>query len=333
MTPALLSHLPPPPPGKTGWPWTVESEPLPPTMPDGRPWPKISIVTPSYNQATYVGQTLISVLNQGYPNLEYVVIDGGSTDGSREIIASYADKLHYWVSEPDGGHGNALNKGFAQTSGEIMAWINSDDLYTPWAFSVVADIFASLPDIEWVVGVNGAWDVFGRQVRCRRVYKNVYDFLLGDFAWIQQESVFWRRSLWERAGGRINEDYRLMVDGELWCRFFEHAELWHVPATLAGYRIHGGNRASIYYDDVVSEMNRAIEGLRARSSGNILKNSDRLFFLGKCIRRLNRTKLPLQWSRIIKRCCPILFKAATYAKLEYCHASYEWKPLRKEFTL
>src|SRR5258708_5296321 len=112
--------------------------------------PSISIITPSYNQVSFLEETIQSVLQQDYPNLEYVIIDGGSTDGSVEIIQKYADRLTHWVSEPDGGQYDAVNRGFQYTRGEIMAYINSDDKYTPWAFSVVGEIFESLPEIEWL---------------------------------------------------------------------------------------------------------------------------------------------------------------------------------------
>lgn len=223
--------------------------------------PTISIVTPSFNQAEYVEQAMVSVLQQRYPAAEYVVIDGGSSDGSAEIVRRYADTLHYCVSERDEGHGHALNKGFAHTSGDVMAWLNSDDMYTPWAFKVVAEIFQQFPHVDWLMGLNAWWNRDGALTRVRRVTKNVYDYVLGDFAWIQQESVFWRRSLWDKAGGRIDQSYQFMVDGELWTRFFLHAPLYTVDAVLGGYRVHGTNRAKVHYAECRQEMHRAISGM------------------------------------------------------------------------
>jgi glycosyltransferase involved in cell wall biosynthesis len=133
-----IKKLPPPPPDKKGWPWTEESEQLPPRMPDNTPWPKISIVTPSYNQGQFIEETIRSVLLQGYPNLEYIIIDGGSTDQTVEIIKRYEEWITYWVSESDQGQANAINKGITECNGDIFAWINSDDLYCPGAFEMVS---------------------------------------------------------------------------------------------------------------------------------------------------------------------------------------------------
>ena len=134
-----LTDLPPPPPERTGWPWTVESPQLPDVMPDGRPWPTISIVTPSYNQGAFVEETIRSVLLQGYPALEYIVLDGGSSDQSAAIIERYAPWLTHWASERDEGQSHAINKGFAMTRGEIFQWINSDDYLERHALRIVAE--------------------------------------------------------------------------------------------------------------------------------------------------------------------------------------------------
>src|SRR6266850_3696830 len=126
-----LNELPPPPTGKTGWPWTEESEQLPEMMPDGRPWPRVSIVTPSYNQGRFVEETIRSVLLQGFPDLEYRVTDGGSTDESVDLIKKYERWLSYWVSEKDRGQSDAINKGWKMSTGKLIAYLNSDDTYYP----------------------------------------------------------------------------------------------------------------------------------------------------------------------------------------------------------
>ncbi len=133
-----LTDLPEAPPGKTGWPWTEESRQLPARMGDGREWPRISIVTPSFNQGRFIEETIRSVLLQGYPNLEYIVVDGGSQDESLSVIRRYEPWLAHWVSEKDRGQTHAINKGMAQTTGQIQAYLNSDDVYLPGALSRVA---------------------------------------------------------------------------------------------------------------------------------------------------------------------------------------------------
>jgi len=115
--------------------------------------PLLSIVTPSFNQAPFLGETIASVLDQNYSAREYIVIDGGSADGSVDIIRQHADRITYWVSKPDRGQYDAINKGFGRASGEIMAWINADDMYAPWAFSVVGEIFATHPEVEWLTSL------------------------------------------------------------------------------------------------------------------------------------------------------------------------------------
>lgn len=202
--------------------------------------PRISVVTPSYNQGEFLEATLRSVVSQGYPNLEYVVIDGGSTDDSVSIIKRYEADLAYWVTEPDEGHAQALNKGFAQTTGEIMCWINSSDMYYPWTFETVAEVFSQLPQVDWITGTTSIFDVQGRpRAVASAATVNVYDVLAGDYRGVQQESVFWRRSLWDRAGGRLDQTLTCAADLDLWLRFFRVARLYHVGTLLGGFRVHG----------------------------------------------------------------------------------------------
>jgi hypothetical protein len=215
--------------------------------------PKISIVTPSFNQGSFLEETIRSVLDQNYPNLEYVVIDGGSTDGSVEIIKKYERRLTWWISAPDGGQYEAINKGFARTTGEIMAWLNADDKYLPWTLSVVGDLMSTLPQVEWLTSLfHLFWDQQGRAVRCEAHPGFSRELILrggtllgcGLPAWtfIQQESTFWRRSLWERVGGRLDCECSLAGDYDLWLRFAHHAEIYSVPVNQAraSFRRQGG---------------------------------------------------------------------------------------------
>lgn len=202
-------------------------------------YPRISVVTPSFNQGEFLEATLRSVITQRYPNLEYVVIDGGSTDNSVSIIQRHEADLAYWVSERDQGHAHALNKGFARTSGEIMCWLNSSDLYFPWTLETVAEVFSRFPQVEWITGTRSMFDVHGRlRVVVPTFGTNLYDILAGNHRGIQQESVFWRRSLWERVGSRLDETLTCAADLDLWLRFVECAPLCHVETVLGGFRVH-----------------------------------------------------------------------------------------------
>ncbi|WP_211204029.1 glycosyltransferase family 2 protein [Chloroherpeton thalassium] len=285
---------------------------------------KISIVTPSYNQASFLEETMLSVLSQDYKDLEYVLIDGGSLDGSLEIIRKYESKLHYWVSEKDNGHGHALNKGFAHTSGEIMAWLNSDDKYLPWTFQTVNKIFSDFPHVNWIVGFNAWWNDKGVLTSAKRVPKNIYDFLIGRYGWIQQESVFWRRNLWEKAGGYISENVGLMVDGELWTRFFLHDELYTVDCILSGYREHADNRAKMRMDMCDLEMKQYI-GIMYNKCNESIKNKYTL--VNKLYRLANHKVLRLFLFDFF------LKKINGYYNLSYKNIFYceEWRERKLEF--
>jgi glycosyltransferase involved in cell wall biosynthesis len=154
-----LAELPPPPRGRTGWPWTIESSPFPPIMLDGEILPKISIVTPSYNQGPYIEETIRSVLLQGYTDLEYIIMDGGSTDESVSIIKKYERWLTHWQSAPDGGQVSALNSGFAKTTGVILNWLNSDDFLQKDALLNIARAFQLRPDVDIITGFRAECSV------------------------------------------------------------------------------------------------------------------------------------------------------------------------------
>ncbi|OFY26923.1 MAG: glycosyl transferase [Bacteroidetes bacterium GWF2_43_11] len=290
--------------------------------------PKISIVTPSFNQAAYLEETIVSVLSQNYPNLEYIIIDGGSTDGSVDIIRKYEKYLAYWCCEPDRGHGDALNKGFVRSTGEILAWINSDDKYLPWTFSIIAEIFTKYSEVNWLMGFPSFWDEQGRQVMVFKHHKNIYHYLLGDYQWIQQESVFWRRSLWDKVGSRINHDYAYMVDGELWSRFFLHDELWYVDCVLSGYRRHGSNRAALHLQEINAEMHQAIVEMKRHCSEKILNNLKIL----ETVKLLKRY-LP-KWilaEELVERLYPRLYEEINHKRLIYKDSN--WQKRKEKFVI
>ncbi|MBY0113417.1 MAG: glycosyltransferase [Phycisphaerales bacterium] len=206
------------------------------TAPSHRP--RVSIVTPSFNQRRFLEATAESVLGQGYPNLEYVVMDGGSQDGSADYLRSIESRLTAWRSEPDRGQADAINKAFALTSGEIMAWINSDDLLLPGAIDAVVAHFQSHPNVDVVYGQRLVIDHDGREVgRWVLPRHSTSAFLWRDY--IPQETLFWRRSLWDRCGSRVDASFQFAMDWELVLRFHEHgARFARLPRYLGAFRTH-----------------------------------------------------------------------------------------------
>lgn len=233
--------------------------------------PKISIITPSFNQAEFLEATIQSVLSQNYPNLEYIIIDGGSTDGSVEIIKKYEVYLHFWCSEPDGGQYDAINKGFAHSTGEIMAWLNSDDMYCPWALKTVASMMSELPQVEWLTTLQpGFWDWHGFCTGFSSISGYSKEaFLDGCYlpwgrntiGWIQQESTFWRRSLWKKVGSHLRTDFKLASDFDLWSRFFCYAELYGASSPLGGFRSQS-NQKSRQFEQYTIEAENSLFTVR-----------------------------------------------------------------------
>ncbi len=203
--------------------------------------PRISVVTPSFNQRPFLEATLRSVLVQAYPNLEYIVIDGGSTDGSVEIIQRYASRLDHWVSEPDGGHTNGLIKGFARATGEILCYLNSDDVFEPWTLREVAQFFEAHPDAAVVYG-DGLWvDIAGRPLKPKKEHPFNRFIWLHDHDFIPQPSACWRRSLYEGVGG-LDPTFRLAMDADLFIRFAERAPFHHVRRPWSRMRLYPEQR-------------------------------------------------------------------------------------------
>ena len=234
-------------------------------MPDR--YPKISMVTVSYNQEAFIEKSILSVISQGYPNLEYIIIDGASTDRTPEIIRKYESGLAYWVSEKDKGMYDALHRGFQRTTGEIMGWLNSDDLLMPGALFTLAEIFSNNKDIDWLQGNPCVADENGRFVFQRPQRSSKYSFYLKDYTdgvFIQQESTYWKRALWEKAGSRISDEYKYAGDFELWMRFFEHADLCNTTALIGAFRLREGQISSRNYKEYLAECDTIVEAALAR---------------------------------------------------------------------
>lgn len=242
-------------------------------------WPRISLVTPSFNQAPFLEKTIESVLSQGYPNLEYIIIDGGSTDGSVDIIKRYENQIDFWISEPDRGQYHGIDKGFSRSSGEILAWLNSDDMYLPWTLKTIGEVFGSMTGIDWVtssfpMSCSEAGDpVFCRSMGSgfsRQGFYRGENFSGGDWfhtGYIQQESTFWRRTLWEKAGSRMDERYKLAADFELWARFFQHGELYGIDLPLALFRDQPGQKSAVNRHEYIHECHQILARYGGRVPG------------------------------------------------------------------
>lgn len=265
-------------------------------------YPKISVVTPSYNQAAYLEETILSVLNQNYPNLEYIIIDGGSTDNSIEIIKKYKDQLTYWVSEPDKGMYYALQKGFEKTSGEVMTWINSDDTLSKKSLFTVAEVFRDYPDLKWLSGVPNQIDEMGRIIAVGGIQSwNKYRYHQNDYKFIQQEGTFWKRNLWNEAGGFISTEYKLASDLELWSRFLQFSSPSYITGMLGSFRMRSNDQKSLEgFDAYLKEAEHVIGKLPQMEE--VERNL-----------KLKRSRL---WQLLQRKPLRIFFKIMGYHKIE-----------------
>lgn len=243
-------------------------------------WPRITLVTAVRNGVNYIDEAIRSVLDQGYPDLEYIIVDGMSTDGTVDIIRKYEKHLAWWVSRPDKNVYEALNTGFSRATGQLLGWLNASDKLHPKSLFVIGSVFAGFPKIEWITGRPTLFSENGMTVGVSAVPRwSRHRYLAGANQHIQQESTFWRRSLWEKAGASLNESYRDVGDVDLWVRFFRHARIHPIDALIGGWRYHPD---SISHSDLESynrNLNAVIESEIERSPEcrlvRLLKRTDR----------------------------------------------------------
>ncbi len=236
--------------------------------------PLVSIITPSFNQAKYLEQTIQSALLQDYPNVEYLVVDGASTDGSVEIIKKYADRFAWWVSEKDSGQGEAINKGLARAQGDIVAWLNSDDYYLPGTISAAVKIFEENPDTVMVYGDMLAVDENGKTINVLK-YKQLSLLDLLCFQIIGQPGVFFRRAVLEETG-LLDTTFHFLLDHHLWIRIAQHGNILHVDQTWSAARYHA------------EAKNRARAAEFGREAFRILETVAQDENLAPALKRVNR---------------------------------------------
>lgn len=222
--------------------------------------PLVSIVTPSYNQASFLETTIQSVLAQEYSRIQYIVVDGGSTDGSLDTIRRYADRLAWWTSEPDAGQTDAINKGFAQSEGSILGWLNSDDVYYPHAVREAVEYLQDHPEVGMVYGdadyMNGDGQVVGKFPAAQTDYGR----LRRGFVHVPQQSAFFRASLWGKVGP-LDPTFHFAMDYDLWVRIAAVNPIRYQPRTWAAFRLHRAGKTLAVPDLCWPEMIRVHQRL------------------------------------------------------------------------
>lgn len=261
--------------------------------------PLISIVTPSFNQAHFLERTIDSVLGQDYPRLEYIVQDAASTDGTRELLQAYSGCLD-WVAEPDGGQADGINRGFSRSSGEIMAYLNSDDLLLPGALAYVSRYFRAHPEVDALYGHRVLIDGDDMRIGSWIVPPHDEEILRwADF--VPQETLFWRREIWERAGGALDVSFAYALDWDMLLRFADvGASIVRVPRFLGAFRIHDTQKTTAHHEVGAREVAR----LRQRTLGRTVTQEEVMAQVAGYLRRhlvshgANRVREAVAWRRI-----------------------------------
>jgi len=273
---------------------------VPHAMPEGSSWPRISIITPSFNQRQFIEETLRSVLLQGYPDLEYIVMDGGSTDGSLDVIRKYEPWLTRWVSEPDHGQSDAINKGLRMATGEIANWINSDDCLLPGALKVVADAYSSQPGCM-VVAAGIDFDELSQRVVVvspRRIsVENIIRFWEGWFDWLQS-SIFFSRGKFLEVGG-LDDKLRFSMDIDLYCRLMKMAPVAYTSVPISRFRRHKTAKTQSQYHEMMLEHIKVVSRYK-----HVLDHQDAKAFEAQTtlflLRRMKRLLLDGRYRHLIQ---------------------------------
>jgi len=249
----------------------------------------VSIVTPSYNQASFLEATIRSVLEQDYPNIEYIIVDGGSTDGSMEIIRRYSDRLSWWVSEKDHGQTDAINKGFAHAKGEILAWINSDDTYESGAVSAAVEFLRGRPEVGLVYANTNFIDEKGRVIGRFPAAQTDYRRLKRGYVHIPQQSAFFRTDLWHKVGP-LDPSFYFAMDYDLWVRLARLAPVKYVPYFWANFRLHSSGKTVAADDRCWPEMLK----VHYRDGGSWLSIITAKYLIRKLIAPLWRLRMRMR---------------------------------------
>jgi len=249
----------------------------------------VSIVTPSYNQASFLEATIRSVLEQDYPNIEYIIVDGGSTDGSMEIIRRYSDRLSWWVSEKDHGQTDAINKGFAHAKGEILAWINSDDTYESGAVSAAVEFLRGRPEVGLVYANTNFIDEKGRVIGRFPAAQTDYRRLKRGYVHIPQQSAFFRTDLWHKVGP-LDPSFYFAMDYDLWVRLARLAPVEYVPYLWANFRLHSSGKTVAADDRCWPEMLK----VHYRDGGSWLSIITAKYLIRKLIAPLWRLRMRMR---------------------------------------
>ena len=240
--------------------------------------PLVSIITPSFNQAPYIESTIKSVLSQEYPRIEYIIVDGGSTDATVDIIKKYESRLAWWVSEKDKGQTDAINKGFGRAAGDILAWLNSDDTYEPGAISAAVKYLQEHPEAGMVYGDCNFINETGQVIGKFNAAQTSHRLIRQGYVHIPQQTMFFRADLWKQVGP-LDPSFYFAMDYDLWTRISARSEIKYVPQTWANFRLHTSGKTIMADDRCWPEMIR----VHYRDGGSFFSTIVAKYYIRKLI--------------------------------------------------